>query len=134
MKKHFLLAKSIFESLPSDLNIFANFLVASPFGAADVQAPAYGATLAVSITNQATFLQPATLTGALTINLTIDASVKAGAKLYCKLGSDATARTTTFGTGMTSVALAGVISKILIQSFVYDGTTFLPEGPGFQIN
>lgn len=139
MKKAFLIAKAIFGSLPKELNIFAantfpNPNIAQPFGPADVQSPAYAATLAVTVTNQLTFIQPGTLTGALTINLTVDASVKAGAEVHCKLTSDGTARTTTFGTGFTSVALAGVISKTLVQTFIYDGTTFLPKGPGFQIN
>lgn len=109
-------------------------IVSAPFGAPEIQVPAYAATLAITITNQITFIQPATLTGALTVNLTIDAKVQAGAEIHFKLTSDGTARTTTYGTGMTSLALAGVISKTLVQTFVYDGTTFLPKGPGFQIN
>lgn len=105
-----------------------------PFGDCDLQTPAYAATLAVTIADQLTFLIPATLTGALTINLTIVSTVRKGAILVCQLTSDGTARTTTFGTGFTAPALAGVISKTLNQSFIYNGTTFVPMAGGFQIN
>lgn len=105
-----------------------------PFGNADVQSPAYAATLAVTITDQLTILSPATLTGALTVNLTIATGVRTGARLLCVLLSDTTARTTTFGTGFTSGTLAGVISKTKTIEFVYDGTTFKPTSAGVQID
>jgi len=105
-----------------------------PFGAADNQTPAYAATLAVTITNAVTFLTPAVMTGALTVNLTIDANVKAGARLIGRFLSDTTARTVTFGTGFTSPTLAGVISKTKEIEFVYDGVSFKPTSAGVQID
>lgn len=92
----------------------------------DKQTPGYAATLAVAVKQHETFLQPATLTGAVTINLTIDQQVKAGAKLYLKMTADATARTVTFGTGFaTTTAQEVAISTTVYRSFVYDGTSFV---------
>ena len=108
---------------------------AFPFGPADLQTPAYTATLAVTIQNYVTLLEPATLTGAVTINLTIDQGVKAGARIIYKALSDGTARATTFGTGFQMTAgMAGVISKTKCIEFVYDGTSFLATGAGVQID
>jgi len=108
--------------------------VMAPFGAADLQTPVFAATLAVSVTNQVTILEPAQMTGAMTINLTIDPGVRTGAKLYLKASSDTTARDITFGTGFSAPVLAGVISKTKTIAFFYDGTAFLPCGAGLQIN
>lgn len=98
------------------------------FPLAEKQTPAYGATLAVNIKQMQTFLQPAELTGAATINLTIDAQVSAGAQLHLKLDADSTARTVTLGTGfdtgLASIAVAA--TKVAFLSFVYDGTAFVP--------
>src|SRR5260221_2266420 len=91
------------------LAAFPNPVVGAPFGLPDVQAPAYAATLAVTITNQITFLSTAAaMTGAMTLNLTIDSQVKKGATLIVSLLSDATARTLTFGTWMAMGTMAGV--------------------------
>lgn len=105
-----------------------------PFGSADVQTPAFAATLAVTITNLLTIINPATLTGAVTVNLTIDQGIKAGARIIYTALSDGTARTTTFGTGFKSPTLAGVISKTKSIEFVYDGTTFNATSVGVQID
>jgi len=105
-----------------------------PFGNADVQAPAYAATIAATITDQMTIISPAQLTGALTLNLTINSGVRAGARILFVAVSDGTARTTTFGTGFTSPTLAGVISKTKAIEFVYDGTTFKATSVGVQID
>lgn len=105
-----------------------------PYGTADVQTPAYAATIAATVQNLMTIINPAQLTGALTLNLTLDQGVKAGARLLFIAVSDGTARTTTFGTGFTSPTLAGVISKTKAIEFVYDGTTFKPTSAGVQID
>lgn len=108
--------------------------ISFPFGNADVQTPAYAATLAVTITDRMTILKPAVLTGALTINLTINEGIKAGSRLVVTALSDGTARAVTFGTGFTSPVLAGVISKTKSIEFVYDGTTYKPTSIGIQID
>lgn len=105
-----------------------------PFGYADVQTPTYAATLAISISDNMTILAPTVMTGALTINLTINSGVLAGARLLVVALSDGTARAVTFGTGFTSPVLAGVISKTKTIEFVYDGTSFKPTSIGIQID
>lgn len=116
------------------MNASENLVVNFPFGAIDTQSPAYAATLAVTIKNQGTILIPGTMTGAMTINLTINADINAGARLSIQLTSDGTARTVTFGTGFTAVALAGTISKTNKIEFEYDGTTFKQSGAAVLIN
>jgi len=96
------------------------------FPFSEVQSPAYGATLAVTVKQMETFLQPATLTGAVTINLTLDAQLTRGAKLYLKVTADGTARVVTFGTGFTATAITVTASTTFTRTFVFDGTTFLP--------
>ena len=97
----------------------------------DKQAPAYGATLAVTVKQRDTFLQPGALTGNVTINLTIDPQVTPGAKLYLKVKEAAgTAnRTVTLGTGFdddgANVTVA--LSTTVCRTFVYDGVAFVPE-------
>lgn len=105
-----------------------------PFGAADVQTPAYAATITATITDLLTIINPATLTGALTLNLTLDQGIRAGCRILVKALSDGTARTITFGTGFTSPTLAGVISKTKTMEFVYDGSSFVPTSAGVQID
>ncbi len=105
-----------------------------PFGNVDAQTPAYAATITATINEAVTIITPATLTGALTLNLTISSEVKAGARILFVALSDGTARTTTFGTGFTSPTLAGVISKTKTIEFVYDGTTFKATSAGVQID
>ena len=93
--------------------------------AADVQSKDYAATIAVTVTRQRTIVNVAQLTGAATVDLTIDAGVVAGAELVLKLQSDTTARAVTLGTGTTGTAVAGTISKTKYANFVYDGSTFV---------
>jgi hypothetical protein len=108
--------------------------ISYPFGNADVQTPTYAATLAVTITDRMTILAPTAMSGALTVNLTINEGIKAGARLFCYFLSDGTARAVTFGTGFTGPVLAGVISKTKALEFVYDGTTYKPTALGVQID
>jgi hypothetical protein len=97
------------------------------FPLAEVKTPAYAATLAVTVKQMDTFLQPAELTGNATINLTIDAQVTAGAKLHLKLDADSTARVVTLGTGFDAAAADITVpaAGVLFMSFVYDGTSFV---------
>jgi len=91
------------------------------------QAPAYAATLAVAVKQMQTFLQPEQLTGAATVNLTIDAQVTPGATLHLKLSADGTNRAVTLGTGFAGLATVTVkASTTACVSFVYDGSAFVP--------
>lgn len=92
------------------------------------QEPAYAATLAATIKQMDTFIQPAELTGNATLNLTIDSQVTAGAKLHLKLDADSTARTVTLGTGFDAAAADIIVpaTKVCFLTFVYDGSAFVP--------
>lgn len=98
------------------------------FPLGDVQEPAYAAALAVDVEQMETFLQPAELTGAVTINLTVNAQVTKGAKLHLKLDADGTNRTVTLGTGFDADAADITVNAdtVVFKSFVYDGTAFVP--------
>ena len=108
--------------------------VSYPFGNADVQTPVYAAAIIATITDRFTIINPATLTGALALSLSINEGIKAGARILVIALSDGTARTITFGAGFTSPTLAGVISKTKTMEFVYDGTSFKPTSVGVQID
>jgi hypothetical protein len=106
-----------------------------PLGAADQQAPAYAAVLAVTITNQLTILKVLAMSGAMTINVTVDPQVRPGAELQLILQSDATARTTTLGTAIDGPNIVGVISKTMSQSFTLDTDgVFKPKGSFAQVD
>lgn len=111
-----------------------NTFVSWPFGEAEIQTPAYAATLEVTVKNQLTIVDVATLSGAITINLAIDDQVRAGALLQLQLTSDATARTATLGTGFLALAISGTISKTKVANFMYDGTQFVPVGAAVQVD
>jgi hypothetical protein len=104
-----------------------------PFGPAQVLRPVFAATLAVTIRSNKTILDPATLTGAMTINLTIDSEVPIGAELIVQTTTTGT-EVTTFGTGFTSPTLTGVAGKTFQGLFVYDGVTFKPVALPRQID
>jgi hypothetical protein len=94
------------------------------------QTPAYAATLAVTVKQRETFVQPAALTGNMTINLTIDSQVTTGAKLYLKLKESAGSanRTVTLGDGFDTDAsdVTVNLSTTVFKTFIYDGTAFVP--------
>ena len=92
------------------------------------QTPDYAATIAATVKQMETFIQPAELTGAVTLNLTIDSQVTAGAKLHLKLDADGTNRTVTLGTGFDASAadITVTANTVVFKSFVYDGAAFVP--------
>jgi hypothetical protein len=94
----------------------------------EVQSPAFAATLAVTIKQMLTILKPGTLTGAVTLNLTIDSQVTTGAKLVVKVTADGTNRVLTFGTGFdaASTAITVTASTCFCRTFIFDGTAFVP--------
>jgi len=105
-----------------------------PFGAPDVMKPAYAATIALTILNQLTVIKVA-LTGALTLNLTVDPQVSVGAELILELSSDGTARDTTLGTAIDGPVVAGVINKTKSQAFyLAEDGVFKPKGAQVQVD
>jgi len=98
--------------------------VSYPTGAMNIKTPAYAATQAVTVESKKEYINLGELTGATTVNLTVPADQPAGAELFIKAKSDATARTVTLGTGFVGTAQAGVISKTKLMYFVYNGTAY----------
>jgi hypothetical protein len=72
-------------------------------------------------------------TGNRTLNLTVAASVSAGARLFVKSKTAAT-ETTIFGTKMQGATITGVAGKTNVVSFFYDGTNFVEAGAFIQID
>ncbi len=104
-----------------------------PAGAADHQQPAFAATLAATIKNDYTILEPGILTGNMLINLTLDGELRVGAVLVWKQKATGT-ETTTFGTGITAPVVTGVAGKIHTQTFVFDGVAFVATSAEIQID
>lgn len=101
-------------------------------GGTVVLEPAYAATLALAPTKSRNIVKLA-LTGACTVNVDVSKSAP-GDKLIFKVGSDATARDLTFGTGITGPVMAGTINKIKTQEFIFDGEAFIATGALVQID
>jgi hypothetical protein len=96
----------------------------------DTQEPVYGATLAVTVKQMNTFLKPGVLTGAPTINLTLDSQLSKGAKLHLVLTADANVggRVVTLGTGFDAAAADITVSAstTFFRTYTFDGTAFIP--------
>lgn len=109
-----------------------------PAGKPDVKSPAYAATVAVTIENRKTELNLA-LTGACTLDLTIDAEISRataqGGTLQLVVSADGTNRVLTYGAGIDAPALTVLANKTFTQGFelASDGV-FKPVGPAVQIN
>ena len=104
----------------------------------DTQTPAYIATLAVVTTEFDTLVQPALLTGAMTVNVGVGSSTTApykGDSLTLVFNSDATGRTVTLGTGLSVTATTIVIpgSKKASIFFTFDGATWVEGGRAITI-
>jgi hypothetical protein len=102
---------------------------------ADIQSKTPGATIAVTVSRQNTFVSVAdTMTASTTINLTIGSGVAAGAILQVSAKSGVIARTITWGTGLSSPTTTGTQNKTKAATFVYNGTKFIPTGAPQQID
>lgn len=96
--------------------------------AAENLAPAYSATLTMAPTGRIVTYQPATLTGALTINATVTGSV-AGDILFLSFVADGTNRVVTFGTNFkSSGTLTVTASKWAGATAVFNGTFWVLTG------
>jgi hypothetical protein len=105
-----------------------------PLGEADLSTPAYAATIAVTISNMLTILKLAILTGNATLDLTIDSQVRKGAIVVIEVPATANAQNLTLGAGIDGPVIVGVAGKTNAQSFVYDGTKFVPMGSYAQVD
>ncbi|HRG59854.1 MAG TPA: hypothetical protein PK323_12935, partial [Bacteroidia bacterium] len=95
-----------------------------PMGAADQQSKAYAAVIAATITNHLTALVIAQMTGAATLNLTVDAQMKVGAEVNIEVSADGTNRAFTPGSGMTGNAVTITASKNMLLCYYWNGTAF----------
>jgi len=95
-----------------------------PFGKADHVTPAYAAAITVAISNSKTIIEPAILTGNLTLNVTPDPEQLEGDELTVKIKTTGT-EVTTFGTGIDGIAITGTAGKTKTKTFVFDGTNFI---------
>jgi len=96
----------------------------------DYQTPGYAATIALVIaaTNAITYINPVTLTGAVTFTANVDTPY-IGDEMAFLLDSDATTRTVTFGTGFASVGtLAVTTAKYAYIKFIFNGIVWQETG------
>lgn len=96
------------------------------------QAPAYAATIALKLKEAFNIVQPATLTGALTMTAETSRPL-IGDQLVVLFLADGTGRTVTFGSGFApSATLAITASKRASASFVFDGAAWVETGRAIQ--
>lgn len=106
-----------------------------PFGPASTVALTATGVQAITIENNVTIIDGVTVeaTGNRTLNLTIDDSVDAGARVVVKSKTNGT-ETTIFGTNITGPTITGVAGKTKVASFIYDGSAFVNEGTAVQLD
>ena len=96
----------------------------------DYKTPAYAATINITTRQKRTLVQPGQLTGALTVNVGVGSASSApfvGDELKFMFAGDASARTVTFGTGLTvaSATLALSAGKKGYIEFIFDGAAWI---------
>jgi hypothetical protein len=104
------------------------------FPSCDHQTPAYAATLAVSVNESDTILEPAQLTGNVTINLTAGSALKKGERLKVIISSDGSARTVTLGTLFLGPGLTTTASKKHSATYIWNGTNFVADAAWVTLN
>lgn len=104
----------------------ADQIIKWPFGEAETIALTATGAQALTVRNNMTIVDGVAVqaTGNRTLNLTIAASVTAGALMLVKSKTAAT-ETTAFGTGMQGATITGVAGTTVVAYFVYDGTSFV---------
>lgn len=94
-----------------------------PWGAPDTQEPAYAATIEATLLNNMTFINPAQLTGDVTINAVFESELQAGSRVVIRLEADGTNRTFTPGTGfLEQTPIVVALSTTRVVTYVYNGT------------
>ncbi len=94
---------------------------------------AFAASMELSASESRTIAK-VDMTGDGSLALADDATPQVGDEVIVKASSDGTARDLTFGTGFDAPVLAGTINKTKVQSFVYDGDSFVATGAPVQID
>lgn len=105
-----------------------------PFGAAQGFTCAASGTVAVTISNQMSYVSAVpTLTAATTLSLTASSSLKAGAICLVTVKTTSTEVTTLAGS-VIAPAVTGVSGKTWSQAYLYNGTNFYPCGAKIQVD
>lgn len=105
-----------------------------PFGAAQGFTCAASGTVAVTISNQMSYVSAVpTLTAATTLSLTASSSLKAGAICLVIVKTTSTEVTTLAGS-VIAPAVTGVSGKTWSQAYLYNGTNFYPCGAKIQVD
>ena len=105
-----------------------------PFGAAQGFTAAASGTVAVTISNQMSYMSAVpTLTAATTLSLTAASTLKAGAICLVTVKTTSTEVTTLAGS-VIAPAVTGVAGKTLSQAYLYNGTNFYPCGAKIQVD
>jgi hypothetical protein len=97
-----------------------------PFGAATVIALAYAANLTPTIDNTRTMIN-CSLTGDAGVNLQPDPEIMIGSEVIARFTADGTNRTVTPGANHTGLAIAVNANKIVLVTFIWDGSKFLTK-------
>jgi hypothetical protein len=79
------------------------------------------------------FIEPAILTGNLTLNVAVPADIEQGTELLVVLKATGT-EVTTFGTGIEAPTITGVAGKTKTQKFEYVGSQFIATSAVIQID
>lgn len=105
-----------------------------PFGAAQGFTAAASGTVAVTISNQMSYMSAVpTLTAATTLSLTAASNLKAGAICLVTVKTTSTEVTTLAGS-VIAPAVTGVDGKTWSQAYLYNGTNFYPCGAKIQVD
>lgn len=87
--------------------------------------PAYAATISITPNVSKLYVEPAQLTGTLTVNAVVTSALEYDEVVFI-FNSDATARVVTFGTNFKSSGTISVSSsKYATVKFVFDGAYFI---------
>ena len=93
-----------------------------PFGVADFKSQT---DTAIVVSNRMTFIDMGEIAAAKSLTVTTSKGLAKGALLFVLVKSDGTARAVTFSTGFkANAAMAGVINKTKLATFIYNGTSF----------
>jgi hypothetical protein len=109
--------------------------IKSPFGAAKTVALSATGAQAVTIDNDLVIIDGQTVqaTGNRTLNLTISAEMRPGARIVV-MSKTAATETTIAGTGMVAPTVTGVAGKTKCWELVYDGVSYKATTTNVQID
>ena len=110
-------------------------IIKFPFGPATVVALSATGAQAITVTNMLTIVDGVTVaaTGNRTLNLTVDANLEVGARMFIKSKTAGT-ETTVFGIKMLGTTITGEAGKTKTVECIFDGTNFVEAGTPVKID